>query len=126
MKSKRYLYGLMGLLSLLGFIGVFTEAKSFLAFFAFAVDFEYFFIKSDEMLEEYMNKSASRAFYCGMISVALVSFVCFFAGIKEEKEALITGLAFGWAVSVVIYSHVRHADAVPLLYRRPCSRRTDH
>lgn len=71
MKSKRYLYGLMGLLSLLGFIGIFTEAKSFLGFFAFAVDFEYFFIKSDEMLEEYMNKSASRAFYCGMISVAL-------------------------------------------------------
>ena len=104
MKSKRYLYGLMGLLSLLGFIGIFTEAKSFLAFFAFAVDFEYFFIKSDEMLEEYMNKSASRAFYCGMISVALVSFVCFFAGLKEVKEALITGLAFGWAVSVVIYA----------------------
>ena len=97
MKSKRYLYGLMGLLSLLGFIGIFTEAKSFLAFFAFAVDFEYFFIKSDEMLEEYMNKSASRAFYCGMISVALVS-------LKEEKEALITGLAFGWAVSVIIYA----------------------
>ena len=104
MKSKRYLYGLMGLLSLLGFIGIFTEAKSFLAFFAFAVDFEYFFIKSDEMLEEYMNKSASRAFYCGMISVALVSFVCFFAGLMEEKEALITGLASGWAVSVAIYA----------------------
>ena len=104
MKSKRYLYGLMRLLSLLGFIGIFTEAKSFLAFFAFAVDFEYFFIKSDEMLEEYMNKSASRAFYCGMISVALVSFVCFFAGLKEVKEALITGLAFGWAVSVIIYA----------------------
>ena len=104
MKSKRFLYGLMGLLSLLGFIGIFTEAKSFLAFFAFAVDFEYFFIKSDEMLEEYMNKSASRAFYCGMISVALVSFVCFFAGLKEEKEALITGLASGWAVSVAIYA----------------------
>ena len=104
MKSKRYLYGLIGLLSLLGFIGIFTEAKSFLAFFAFAVDFEYFFIKSDEMLEEYMNKSASRAFYCGMISVALVSFVCFFAGLKEVKEALITGLAFGWAVSVIIYA----------------------
>ena len=104
MKSKHYLYGLMGLLSLLGFIGIFTEAKSFLAFFAFVVDFEYFFIKSDEMLEEYMNKSASRAFYCGMISVAFVSFICFFAGLKEEKEALITGLASGWAVSVAIYA----------------------
>lgn len=104
MKSTRCLYGLMGLLSLLGFIGIFTEEKSFLAFFAFVVDFEYFFIKSDEMLEEYMNKSASRAFYCGTISVALVSFICFFAGLKEEKEALITGLASGWAASVVIYA----------------------
>ena len=99
MKSKRYLYGLMGLLSLLGFIGIFTEAKSFLAFFAFAVDFEYFFIKSDEMLEEYMNKSASRAFYCGMSSGALVSVVCCFAGLKEEREGLITGLASGGAGS---------------------------
>ena len=92
MKSKRYLYGLMGLLSLLGFIGIFTEAKSFLAFFAFAVDFEYFFIKSDEMLEEYMNKSASRAFYCGMISVALVSFVCFF--FSFDIAGFSTGLSF--------------------------------
>ncbi len=104
MKSKRYLYGLMGLLSLLGFIGIFTESKYFLAFFAFAVDFEFFFIKSDEMVEKYMNKSASRAFYCGMISVALVSFICFFAGLKEEKEALIIGLASGWAASVIIYA----------------------
>ena len=58
MKSKRYMYGLMGLLSLLGFIGIFTEERSFLAFFAFIVDFEYFFMKTDEMVEEYMNKSA--------------------------------------------------------------------
>ena len=104
MKSKRCLYGLTGLLSLLGLIGVFTEEKSFLAFFAFAVDFEYFFIKSDEMLEEYMNKSAARAFYCGMITVAIVSLFVFFACSKEGREALITGLASGWAVSVAVYA----------------------
>ncbi len=104
MKSKRYVYGLTGLLSVLGFIGIFTEAKPFLASFAFAVDFEYFFIQSDEMVEEYMNKSAARAFYCGMVSVALVSFVCFFAGLKEETDALVTGLTSGWAVSVIIYA----------------------
>ena len=104
MKSKRNLYGLMGFLSLLGWIGVFTEAKSFLAFFAFAVDFEYFFIRPDEMLKEYMNKSAARAVYCGMAAVALVCCVCFFAGLKEAKEALTAGLASGWAVSVAIYA----------------------
>ena len=104
MKSRRCLYGLTGLLSLLGFIGIFTESRLFPAFFAFAVDFEYFFVKSDEMLEEYMNRSASRAFYCGMITVALVSAACFFSGLREETEALTAGLAAGWAVSVAVYA----------------------
>lgn len=104
MKSRRCLYGSLGLLSMLGLIGIFTEAKSFLAFFAFAVDFQYFFLKSDEMLEAYMNKSASRGFYCGMIATALVTLVCFFAGRRGEKEALLAGLTFGWAVSVVVYA----------------------
>ena len=56
MNRKKYLYGLTGLLSLLGFIGVFTGEKTFLAFFAFVVNFEYFFIKTDEMLDEQMHK----------------------------------------------------------------------
>ena len=86
MKMRRNLYGSLGLLSLLGLIGVFTEAKSFLAFFAFAVDFEYFFMESDEMLEESMNRSASRAFYLGMVSMALVALVCFFGGLTDEKH----------------------------------------
>ena len=34
MKKKRW-YGLLGLLSLLGFIGVFTQERAFLGFFAF-------------------------------------------------------------------------------------------
>ena len=104
MNLKRCLYASTGLLSLLGFIGVFTQARVFLAFFAFAVDFEYFFIKSDEMMEEYMNKLTSRAFYCGMVSVAIVTCVCFFSGWKEENQALITGLAVGWAVSIAVYA----------------------
>lgn len=45
MKSKNYLYGAMGFLSLLGFIGIFTDERIFLAFFAFVVDFEYFLSK---------------------------------------------------------------------------------
>lgn len=48
--KKQILYGMLGFLSLLGFAGVFTEARGFLGFFAFAVDFQYFFLKSDEML----------------------------------------------------------------------------
>ena len=39
MRSRYYMEGLLGLLSLLGFVGIFTEEKYFLSFFAFAVDF---------------------------------------------------------------------------------------
>ena len=59
--KKQTLYGMLGFLSLLGFVGVFTEARGFLGFFAFAVDFQYFFLKSDEMLAEQLARSASRA-----------------------------------------------------------------
>lgn len=101
---RRYLYGAMGLFSLLGFIGIFTDEKGFLAFFAFAVDFEYFFMKSDEMLEEYMNKSASRAFYSGMIVTALVALIQFLTQTQNGHESLLTGFTYGWAVSVIVYA----------------------
>ena len=56
---RRYLYGSLGLLSLLGFVGVLTQERVFLLFFAFAVDFGHWFRKNDEMVEDYMNRSAA-------------------------------------------------------------------
>lgn len=104
MIPKRYLYGMMGLLSLLGFIGIFTEEKRFLLFFAFVVDFEYFFKKSDEMLDEYMMKSASRAFFFGMITTALVTLFAVLFLEESGNEALVLGFAQGWSISIIVYS----------------------
>ena len=104
MTQRRWLYGLMGLLSLLGLIGIFTKERSFLFFFAFLVDFEYFFLKSDEMLEDYMNRSASRAFFCVMIATAAVTLLCFFLRGQIAGGSLLTGFAAGWAVSVTVYA----------------------
>ncbi|MBO1308600.1 DUF3796 domain-containing protein [Enterococcus sp. 669A] len=103
MKSRSILHGLMGLLSLLGFIGIFTDERAFLAFFAFVVDFEYFFIKTDEMLEEYLDKSASLAFYCGMIVTAVVTLIYFFVNSYDGHSALLYGIVSGWAVSVAVH-----------------------
>ena len=72
-------------------------------FFAFVVDFEYFFIKTDEMLEEYINKSASRAFYCGMVTTAIVALVCFFVNQHAANIALMYGFASGWGVAVAVH-----------------------
>lgn len=101
---RKYLYGAVGLLSLLGFIGIFTEEKSFLAFFAFIVDFEYIFMKSDEMMEEYMNKLASRGFYSGMIVTAFMAFLSFLFQNATGHEALVMGITYGWAASIIVYA----------------------
>ena len=70
MKSERW-YGLIGLLSLLGFVGVFTPERYFLGFFAFAVDFQYFFSRPDEMQEGQIARSAALGFFSGMGVTAL-------------------------------------------------------
>ncbi|MFI3257682.1 MAG: DUF3796 domain-containing protein, partial [Spirochaetales bacterium] len=99
MKLSCKLYGCMGFMSLLGLIGVFTEERIFLSFFPFAVDFEYLFKKSDEMMEEYLNKSAALAFYFGIITVAVVTLFSYLFTALNGVEALISGFGYGFAVS---------------------------
>ena len=104
MKTKRCLYGLTGLLSLLGFIGIFTEARSFLAFFVFAVDFQYFFLKSDEMLEEQLARSAARAFVAGMLTMGAVTLGSLLTGRFAPSRAMAAGCIAGWAAAVIVYA----------------------
>ena len=88
--KKQKLYGMLGVLSLLGLVGVFTETRSFLAFFAFAVDFQYFFLPADEMTEARMARAGARAFVVGMLTL----------GAASPDRALTAG----WALSVVVFS----------------------
>lgn len=85
--KKQNWYGLLGFLSLLGWIGVFTQERVFLLFFAFAVDFQYFFLPSDEMLEE----SMAAAVLLGMA-----------AGLPVET-ALAKGCVLGFGIAVMVY-----------------------
>ena len=102
--KKQTLYGMLGFLSLLGFVGVFTEARGFLGFFAFAVDFQYFFLKSDEMLEEQLARAASRAVVAGMLVRAAAGRGTLTLGGFDPSRALLTGCAAGWAASVAVYA----------------------
>ena len=104
MTVRKFLYGATGFLSLLGVIGVMSNEKEFLPFFVFAINFEYWFMKQDEMLDEYMNKSASRGFYCGMIATACITLYSFLVKQNSGNEAFTNGLALGWAISVIVYS----------------------
>ena len=98
MKLK-HLFASTGFLALLGLIGIFTDQRAFLTFFAFAVDFEYFFVKADEMWEMYMCRSAAKSFCLGMIAMAFTSLGTFIAT-GEGNESLVAGLAAGWAAAV--------------------------
>lgn len=104
MKRRRLLYGLTGSLSLLGLLGLIAGETRFLPFLAFAVDFWYFFAPSDEMMEEYMNRSAARAFFLGMAAVALATLFAFLFLQEDSSKALLTGLSMGWVVSVLTYA----------------------
>ena len=101
--KKQYLYGSLGLLSLLGFIGVFTEERSFLAFFAFAVDFQYFFLPSDEMAEAQLTRAAALGFVAGMLAVMAVTIGTLALG-GNPGRARAAGCAAGWAVSVAVFA----------------------
>ena len=103
MKSRYYLEGLLGLLSVLGFVGVFTEERMFLAFFAFACNFQYFFIRADEMMTAYMNRSAARAFYADMFLTGAVTLGGILWGVPAGR-ALLYGILWGWAAAVVVQS----------------------
>ena len=94
----------LGLLSLLGFVGVLTQERVFLLFFAFAVDFGHWFRKNDEMVEDYMNRSAALAFYVGMAATGILGTGAVFLQGMDGHRALLTGLAGGFAVAVIVHA----------------------
>lgn len=101
--KRQYLYGSLGLLSLLGLVGVFTEERSFLAFFAFAVDFRYFFLPSDEMAQAQLTQAAAFGFVAGMLAMAAVTLGALFLS-GEPGRAMAAGCAAGWGVSVAAFA----------------------
>ncbi len=66
------------------------------------MNFEYFFRKTDEMLDDYMGKSAIKGFYGGMIAVAIITLVNLFS--KTPYEALTIGLALA-GLSALEFMH---------------------
>ena len=103
MKTTYYLEGLLGLLSLLGFVGLFTEERMFLAFFAFACNFQYFFPRAPWGGPAYRTRAAARAF-CGVwVLTGGVALGGTLAGWPAGR-ALLYGILAGWAAAVVVQS----------------------
>lgn len=98
-------YGLLGLLSLVGILGIITHNSSLYPFLAFALFFEYLFIKPDEMFIENMRKAAAWAFYANLAITTAIT--CYYIAVKQQSEiALLKGIGTGFGVSLIIFSLV--------------------
>lgn len=98
-------YGLLGLLSLIGILGIAIHDPSLYPFLAFALFFEYFFIKPDEMFIENMRKAAAWAFYANLAIATAIT--CYYIAIKQQSDiALLKGIGTGFGVSLIVFSFV--------------------
>ena len=99
MRSK-YMVGATGFLALFGFLGFFIEARVFLCFFVFAVNFVYFLVKDERVAEAFIRRTATDAFCFGCVAMALIA-MCFFVIGESASSALVGGVAGGWACALV-------------------------
>ncbi len=97
MKSR---YGLIGLFSIVGVMGVVTQNTSLYPFLAFVVFFEYLFVEPDEMFVENMRKAASWAFYTQLAIVALITCASI---VPFPETALQKGAAAGFGIALVVF-----------------------
>lgn len=104
MNKYKLIYGSLGLLSALGILGIYTENKLFLCFFAFLIHFKYLFVDIDEMLEDYTNKSAAFSFFAGNFVFTIISLYRFFVLNHDLYESSIFALLFSWSISIFVYT----------------------
>lgn len=98
-------YGFLGFFSLIGLLGFWTHNSMYYPFLAFAIFFEYFFVKTDEMFVDNMRKAAAWAFFANL---AITTFVtCYYALIKNSQDiALTKGIGVGFGIALIVFSLV--------------------
>lgn len=95
-------YGFLGFLSLLGFIGVFTDERWFLCFFFWILDFKYFFVVKDEAFEYMMKKASCNAFFIGLI-ISVISTMTIWLTHGVDL-ALRKGCTWGFVSSLIVFT----------------------
>ena len=104
MNKYKLIYGSLGLLSALGILGIYTENKLFLCFFAFLIHFKYLFVDIDEMLENYTNESAAFSFFAGNFVFVIISLYRFFILNYELYDSFTFALILSWIITILVYT----------------------
>ena len=98
-------YGFLGFFSLIGLLGFWTHNPMYFPFLGFALFFEYFFVKTDEMFIDNMRKAAAWAFFSNLTTATIVT--CYYAIIKNNSDVALTkGIGLGFGVAIIVFFFV--------------------
>lgn len=92
--------GYLGLFGFMGILGIVTDNKYLLAFFAYFVFFRYFFVRPDELFKLYVQSAAVPAFFTGVtvefLTIAITAFT-------KNITQLVTGLSLSFSISTALF-----------------------
>ena len=94
--------GYLGFFAVLGLVGLARDISGFLGFFGFAYYFRYFWVLPDEMLLDYVRKSAAWGFLVGTGATLVVTLVRVFS--TEPSRAFGFGMSLGFTASIIVFS----------------------
>lgn len=95
--------GFLSLLALFGLLGIFTENKACLGFWAFLYYTRYFYIKPDKIFYDHVLKSAACGFTAG-IALSFLSVIL--EALFGNISFLIYGMGAGTVISVIVFTGV--------------------
>lgn len=93
-------YGLLGLLSLIGVLGLVSGNRAYLPFLAWAVFFRYLFVEADEMFTANLGRAAAWAFYLQLAATTGVTLLAAGRG-QPPETALLRGIGAGFGLALM-------------------------
>lgn len=103
---------LLGLASLLGLIGVFSDNRYYLGFFGFLAFFQYLWVVPDELFWEHVRRAGATAFFSGLGCECLLT-VGLLAVLEVNRAAVVAcscGAALSLVVFVLLLDHYERAE----------------
>ncbi|GEM_PF-1660422 len=94
-------FGFISLLALLGLLGIFTENRGCLGFWAFLYYTHYFFYVPDEFFKNRVQKAAAPAFFTGAV-ISILSVVL--KALFNDILLLILGMGISLVISILVFT----------------------
>lgn len=94
--------GLLSLLAVIAVLGLLTDNKGWFGFLGFLYYLRYFQVIPDEFFLENVRKTATLAFFTGMLSLVVYVFVC--SLLFGTAQAAPMAFALSFATSAIVFS----------------------